>query len=89
LSQSADHHYQDLEQLEQRLSALEEKMSAIIRANISDEELFQHRRELDSTLRPYRGKLSTEQIAMLERQYLDRRIQEQAGVPRLSLFYLK
>jgi uncharacterized membrane protein YccC len=88
LDQAAEH-YTDLEQLEQRLTALEEKLSAIARARVSDEELFQHRRELESTLRPYRSRMSAEQIAMLERQYLDRRIQEKAGLPRLSLFYLK
>ncbi len=86
---NVEEHYQDLEQLEQRLTALEEKLSAIVRTRVSDEELFQHRRELEATLRPYRGKMSAEQIAMLERQYLDRRIQEKAGLPRLSLFYLK
>jgi len=85
---TADEHYLDLEQLEQRLTALEERMSAMVRARTSDEDLFQMRRELESTLRPYRSRMSAEQIAMLERQYLDRRIQEQAGLPRLSLFYL-
>jgi hypothetical protein len=89
LAQEAEVHYTDLEQLEQRLTALEEKMSAIVRADVPVEELFALRRELDSAMRPYRGKMTTEQIAMLERQYLDRRIQEKAGLPRLSLFYLK
>jgi hypothetical protein len=86
---NAEAHYADLEELEQRLTALEDKMSAIARSSLSDEDLFQARRELDSTLRPYRGKMSTDQLAMLERQYLDRRIQEKAALPRLSLFYLK
>jgi hypothetical protein len=89
LVSDAETHYTDLEQLEQRLTALEEKMSAIVRASLADEELFALRRELDATLRPYRGRMTTEQIAMLERQYLDRRVQEKAGLPRLSLFYLK
>jgi hypothetical protein len=43
---------------------------------------------MESTLRPYRSRMTADQIAMLERQYLDRRIQEKAGLPRLSLFYL-
>ena len=47
------------------------------------------RRELDSQLRPYRGKMSAEQLSMLERQYLDRRLLEQSSLPRLSLFYLR
>ena len=89
LADEAGEHYADLETLEQRLTALEEKMSAIVRAGLSDEDLFALRRELDGTLRPYRGRMTTEQIAMLERQYLDRRIQEKAGLPRLSLFYLR
>lgn len=89
LAAEAETHFRDLEQLEQRLTALEEKMLAIVRSGVDDEELFQHRRELEATLRPYRGKMNAEQIAMLERQYLDRRVQETAGLPRLSLFYLK
>jgi hypothetical protein len=80
--------HQDLEQLEQRLAALEEKMIARVRASASDEALFEARRALDTELRPYRGKMSTEQLAMLERQFLDRRLLEAARLPRLSLFYL-
>lgn len=89
LAEEAEEHYNDLEQLEQRLTALEEKLCAIVRSDLPDEELFGLRRELEAAMRPYRGKMTTEQIAMLERQYLDRRIQEKAGLPRLSLFYLK
>ena len=81
--------YTDLEQMEQRLTALEDKMAAIAASRQSEEELFQARRDLDSQLRPYRGKMSAEQIAMLERQYLARRLFESAGLPRLSLFYLR
>lgn len=82
-------HYQDLESLEQRLTALEEKMLASFRAQQSEDDLFQARRELDLQLRPYRGKMSAPQLAMLEKQYLDRRLFEKAGLPRLSLFYLR
>ena len=42
-------------------------------ASIPDEDLFQARRDLEATLRPYRGKMSADPLAMLERQYLDRR----------------
>jgi hypothetical protein len=89
LAEEAEALYFDLEQMEQRLSALEDKMSAIARARQSDEDLFQARRELDSQLRPYRGKMSAEQLSMLERQYLSRRLFESVGLPRLSLFYLR
>jgi len=80
--------YSDLEQLEQRLTAIEEKMIARLRAGASDEALFDARRALDLDLKPYRGKMSTSQLAMLEKQFLDRRLLEAAKLPRLSLFYL-
>jgi hypothetical protein len=80
--------YYDLEQLEQRLTAIEEKLIAQLRASASDEALFEARRKLDLDLKPYRSKMSTEQLAMLEKQFLDRKLLETAGLPRLSLFYL-
>lgn len=89
LAGEADTHYADLEQLEQRLTALEEKMIATLRAAQTEEESFQARRELELSLKPYRGKMTAEQLAMLERQYLDRRLLEQTNTPRLSLFYLR
>ena len=54
-----------------------------------EDELLAARRELDLQLRPYRGRMTADQLAMLERQYLDRRLFESAGLPRLSLFYLR
>jgi hypothetical protein len=80
--------YSDLEQLEQRLAAIEEKMIARLRASASEEALFEARRSLDRELKPYRGKMSAEQLARLEKQFLERRLLEAAGLPRLSLFYL-
>lgn len=81
--------YRDLEDLERRLTALEDKMIATARARQSDDELLRVRRDLDLQLRPYRGKMTAEQLTMLEKQYLDRQLLENAGLPRLSLFYLR
>lgn len=80
--------YADLEQLEQRLTAIEEKMIARLRASASEEQLFEARRELDRELKPYRSKMTADQLAMLERKFLERRLLESAALPRLSLFYL-
>jgi hypothetical protein len=80
--------YGDLEQLEQRLSAVEEKMIARLRAAASDEALFEARRALDRELKPYRSKMTADQLALLEKQFLDRKLLEASGLPRLSLFYL-
>jgi hypothetical protein len=82
--------YQDnLEALEQRLTVLEEKMIAAARTAQSDAALLESRQELDRHLRPYRGKMTADQLMMLEKQYLERTLLEKAGLPRLSLFYLR
>jgi hypothetical protein len=81
--------FADLEGLEQTLTALEDKLIAIERARMTEEELVAARRELDLQLRPYRSKMTADQLTMLEKQYLDRRLLERAGLPRLSLFYLR
>ncbi|MGE5570192.1 MAG: hypothetical protein ACM3S5_14245 [Rhodospirillales bacterium] len=89
LAAEAESHYRNLEDLERRLTALEEKMIAIARAAQSEEDVLAARREFDLRLRPYRGKMSAGQIAILEKQFLDRRLLESAGLPRLSLFYFR
>jgi hypothetical protein len=81
--------YSDLEDLERRLTALEDKMIAIARSRQTDDDLLRARRELDLQLRPYRGKMTAEQLSMLEKQYLERQLLESAGLPRLSMFYLR
>ncbi len=80
--------YSDLEELEQRLTAIEEKMIARLRASASEEGLFEARRALDRELKPYRSKMTPDQLAMLEKKFLERRLLESAALPRLSLFYL-
>jgi hypothetical protein len=89
LTAALDQAYRDLEDLERRLTALEDKMIAIARTRQTEEDLLQARRSLDSELRPYRGKMTAEQLTMLEKQYLERQLLEAAGLPRLSLFYLR
>ena len=79
----------DLERLEQRLTVLEEKMLATARAAQSEEELLKARQELEAELRPYRSKMSAGQLALLEKQYLERRLLDGQKLPRLSLFYLR
>ena len=78
----------DLEVLEQRLTALEQKMVALARVRQPDDQALAARQELDTYLRPYRSKMTAPQIAMLETQYLDRKLLETAQLPRLSLFYM-
>jgi len=74
--------------LELRLTVIEEKMLAEARAVQSEEQLLKVRREMEHSLRPYRGKMTADQLSRLERQFVDRAVLEQAGLRRLSLFYL-
>ena len=89
LASEVEQHYSDLEGLEQRLTVLEERMIATARARQTDEQSLQARQELERQLRPYRGKMTADQLAMLEKQYLERNLLEKAGLPRLSLFYMR
>jgi chromosome segregation ATPase len=79
----------DLEALEQRLTVLEQKLIAVARARQSEEQALETRKDLESHLRPWRSKMTAPQISMLETQFLDRATLAGAGLPRLSLFYLK
>ena len=78
----------DLEDIERRLTVLEEKLCAAVAADADEDSMVAMRREMDRSLAPYRRKMSAEQLAQLERQYIQKRLFEQFGVPRLSLFYL-
>jgi hypothetical protein len=89
LAGDLEQHYHDLENLEQRLTVLEEKMIATARTRQSDEQMLAARQELERQLRPYRGKMTADQLAMLEKQYLERNLLEKAALPRLSLFYMR
>lgn len=89
ISARVEDHLKNVEELEQRLTALEEKMVAVARTRQKDEELLAIRQSLDAELRPYRGKMTAEQLSMLERRYLDSALLERAQLPRLSLFYLR
>jgi len=85
LPQAAD----DLESLERTLTILEEKMIALARARQPVEAAAAARRDLENYLRPYRGKMTSPHLAMLETKFLERAILEGAKLPHLSLFYLR
>lgn len=81
-------YFQDLEDLDLRLTALEDKMAALARTRLTDEALLRMRKDLDFQLKPYRGKMTADQLARLEKSFLDRKVYEESGLPRLSLFYI-
>jgi hypothetical protein len=78
----------DLEDLERRLTVIEERLTAALTSTADEETLLTIRRELDRQLAPYRRRMSAAQLSQLERQYIQKRLFERFNLPRLSLFYL-
>jgi hypothetical protein len=78
----------DLEDLERRLTVLEEKLTAALTANAPEEFMIEIRREMDHQLAPYRRRMTSAQLSQLELQYMQKRLWERYNLPRLSLFYL-
>ena len=77
-----------MEDLERRLTVMEEKIFAALLAATPDDVLLAVRTEADRDLAPYRRKMSAPQIEQLHKQYVHKRVLEQYHVPRLSLFYM-
>jgi len=77
-----------LEDLERRLTVLEEKLLAVLLTATPDDDIVAVRSEADRDLAPYRRKMSAVQIEQLHRQYVHKRLLEKYGMPRLSLFYM-
>ena len=77
-----------LEDLERRLTVLEEKLFAVLLTSTSDDEIVTMRAEADRDLAPYRRKMLAAQIDQLQKQYVHKRLLEKYKLPRLSLFYM-
>jgi hypothetical protein len=77
----------DLEDLERWLTILDEKLHAALMSHASEELMLKIRREVDSQLAAYRRKMKAEQLAVVEKQYLQKRLLDEYRLPRLSLFY--
>ena len=77
-----------LEDLERRLTVLEEKLFAALLAATPDQEIVNVRVEADHDLAPYRRKMTSAQIEQLHKQYVHKRLLEKYALPRLSLFYM-
>jgi hypothetical protein len=78
----------DFEQLEMRLSMLEEKILATLVAALKEEVLLALRVEVSRELDHHRRGLKAEHLAMLEKKMINKKLLERFGVPRLSLFYM-
>jgi hypothetical protein len=77
----------DVEDLERRLTVLDDKLQSTLTNCASEELMLRLRREVDGQLAAYRRKMKAEQLAVVERQYLQKRLLDEFALPRLSLFY--
>jgi hypothetical protein len=76
-----------LEDLERRLTILDEKLHAVVTSHAPEELMLKIRREVDGQLAMYRRKMKADQLALVEKQYQQKRLLEEYGLPRLSLYY--
>ncbi len=77
----------DFEDLERRLTVLDDKLSALVMTVATEELLLRIRREVDGQLSTYRRKMKAEQLALVEKKYTQKRLLEEFALPRLSLYY--
>ena len=77
-----------LEDLERKLTVLEDKLFAVLLAAIGDDEVVSVRAQADRELAPYRGRMPVAQVEQLQKQYVHKKLLEKYGLPRLSLFYM-
>jgi hypothetical protein len=77
-----------LEDLERRLTVLEEKLLALLISVVAEEQMVGIRAQADRELAPYRSKMPSSQVDLLLRQYTHKTLFERYGLPRLSLFYM-
>jgi hypothetical protein len=77
----------DLEDLERRLTILDDKLHAAVLTHANEELMLKARREVDSQLAAYRRKMKAAQLGLVEKQYLQKRLLDEYLLPRLSLYY--
>jgi hypothetical protein len=78
----------DLEDLERRLTNYEEKIFAGLMVDASDADLLEIRREMDRQLAAHRRTMPAAHLALVEKQFIQKKLLERGNLPRLSLFYL-
>ncbi|HEY2974857.1 MAG TPA: hypothetical protein VGJ48_20250 [Pyrinomonadaceae bacterium] len=79
----------DAQKLEQSLSGVERLLSDAIRSVVSSEQIAAIDTEVKEQLKPYRKHMEATVYHQTFDNLLLKRLREQFGVPRLSLFYLQ
>jgi hypothetical protein len=79
----------DLEDLDRTLTVLEEKLYTALMSAAPEAELVALKEQAARELAPYRGRMQAVQIRQVEQQFVQKRMFEARGIPRLSLFYMQ
>ncbi len=77
-----------MDELDRRLTVLEERLLAALIAGVPEAELLTLREAADRELAPLRSRMGAVQSRQLREQFMHRRLFESYGLPRLSLFYM-
>ena len=77
-----------LDELDRTLTMLEERLFAAVMSAATEGELVELREQADRELAPYRGRMGAVQIKQVQTQFLQKRLLQARGLPRLSLFYM-
>lgn len=77
-----------LEDLERRLTVLEEKLLAALTMAAPESVLLAIRTQADRDMASYRGKMPSAQIEQVRKHFIHRSLFDQFKIPRLSLFYM-
>ena len=76
------------EELELRLSTLEDRIMASIFSLMSEKTAFELKKEICQEISRHKRTLNPEYIVMLENKMMRKKMLESFSIPRLSLFYL-
>jgi hypothetical protein len=77
----------DLEDLERRMTVWDEKILATVMSHADEDLMLKIRRDADRQLAVYRRKMQAAQLALVEKQFMQKCLLDQYSLPRLSLFY--
>lgn len=88
LSEIAENLTSDMELLDKSLSDVESMIDSALISKTARVRLKSFEKEIESQLRPYKGQMEAASYAATHRLMLLKRLREEEGIPRLSMFFL-
>jgi hypothetical protein len=88
LHQLSAEHSNDIAEADQALSDIETFLEQMLLTKLEKPRLVEAEQEVVSLLRPYKAEMEKDVFEQTKRVLLLKRLREEEGIPRLSLFYL-